>query len=487
MRPQILVVDDEQEVCNFFRHLLARKDYEVAVARSGEETKALLGERPPFDLALVDLKLPDCEGLSLLPLIKKKNPACEVIVMTGYSTIKSAVASIQSGAYDYIEKPFEVIEDLEALIEKALYLDHFAEEQKEINEQFGFVIGKGYAMQRLVSLAEKIAPKNITVLIQGETGTGKEVLAHFIHGMSRRATQSFIAVNCGAFTETLLESELFGHEKGSFTGATSLRRGVFEIANHGTLFLDEIGTASPAIQVKLLRVLETGEFFRVGSEKPLKTDVRIIAATNVDLKAEVAAKRFREDLFYRLDVASLWIPPLRERKEDIPIFAHYFAQKAAASEGKVAPQFSPEALALLTAYPWPGNIRELANVVTQAVTLSEGAYIQPKHLPEKIIYPPEELTLPSKTTTLLEKKITPPSLDETIDRTVAEIVSTVDLSQPLDLSAFLRTVRQIEIRTAREIIGKALEVTRGDRQAATELLGITRRVMRYLLHERPKR
>lgn len=389
-QPRILVVDDEVEVLNFFRHLLSRRGYQVYVSESGSQALELVKgsqSQTSFDLALIDLKLPDLDGLTLLQEIKNIHPDCEVIIMTGYSAIKSAVQAIQMGAYDYIEKPFEVIDDLEELIDRALRLEEVEAELGEITSRFGFVVGRSVAMRNLVAMAKKIAQKDITVLIQGETGTGKEVLARFIHGMSKRAHQPMVAVNCGAFTETLLESELFGHERGSFTGATGLRRGVFEMANHGTLFLDEVGAASLSIQVKLLRVLEAGEFFRVGGEKPLTTDVRIIAATNTDLQDEVSAKRFRDDLFYRLDVASLHIPPLRERREDIPVLVEYFARQRrteGAGGGSQPTRFSPEAMQLMQEYDWPGNIRELANAVAQAAALSENRVIYSRHLPPKI-------------------------------------------------------------------------------------------------------
>ncbi|WP_298435424.1 sigma-54 dependent transcriptional regulator [Geobacter sp.] len=378
---QILIIDDEADVCTFFRRLLTRKGYGVVTASNEPDALAALGENS-FHVAMVDLKLPDTDGLTLLQAIKSRQPGCEVIIMTGYSTIKTAVTAMQLGAYEYLEKPFDNIEEIEALIEKAALHGRnlqqgsgAAEEWSEVARAVGFRVGTSPAMRRLVSLAHKIATKNVTILIQGNTGTGKEVLARFIHAASGRADQAFIPVNCGALPENLLESELFGHEKGAFTGANQPRRGIFELANRGTLLLDEIGDASPQIQVKLLRVLETGEFMRVGGEKPIKTDVRVIAATNVDLEQAIREKTFREDLYYRLNVVRLEIPPLRSRAEDIPRLAEHFVHQL-----NPAFRISPPALRLLQGYGWPGNIRQLANVMRRAVVLCNDGTILPEHL-----------------------------------------------------------------------------------------------------------
>ncbi|MCL6638915.1 MAG: sigma-54 dependent transcriptional regulator [Firmicutes bacterium] len=383
---QILIIDDEADVGTFFRRLFKRKNYRVTVALNGVEAENALREGS-YDVAMVDLKLPDTDGLTLLQQIKNTQPSCEVIIMTGYSTTRTAVKAIQYGAYDYLEKPFEDIGEVENLIEKAAASGMSSRrglpsdaEWTQLAGAMGFQVGRSPAMRRVVDVAYKIAKKNINVLIQGETGTGKEVLARFIHAASSRSRQIFIPVNCGALPENLLESELFGHEKGAFTGAGSTRRGIFEMANHGTLFLDEIGEASPAIQVKLLRVLETGEFLRVGGEKQIKTDVRLIAATNVDLEQALQSKNFREDLYYRLDVVRLELPSLRERREDIPQLAEYFVRKA-------NPDLlvSVDAMRLLSDYPWPGNIRELANSISQAVALCDGKIILPEHFSAKIL------------------------------------------------------------------------------------------------------
>lgn len=389
-KPSILVVDDEIEVGSFFRRLLQKKGYVVAAASCGSDVQRAL-ESDSFSVALVDLKLPDTDGLTLLQEIKSRQPGCEVIIMTGYSTTRTAVKAIQLGAFDYIDKPFEDIGEVEKLIEKALDScvlsgenGPAAPEWAEAAHLSGFLVGSTAQMHRLASTAYKIARKDINVLIYGETGTGKEVLARFIHAAGSRAQKMFIPVNCGALSENLLESELFGHEKGAFTGAAGQRKGIFELANHGTLFLDEIGEASQSIQVKLLRVLETGEFLRVGGEKPIKTDVRIIAATNVDLDQAVKNRAFREDLFYRLDVVRFTVPPLRSRREDIPLLTGHFIRKYTRKSGRDILEISPEAHDLLAGYLWPGNVRELANSIEKAVALCDGPVVLPGHLPEKI-------------------------------------------------------------------------------------------------------
>ncbi|WP_347487964.1 sigma-54-dependent transcriptional regulator [Desulfoscipio sp. XC116] len=386
----ILVIDDEVEVGSFFRRLLQRKGFSVSLAHAGDEALHLI-DSTNFTVALIDLKLPDTSGLKLLQRLKNSQPDCEAIIMTGYGTTRTAVKAIQLGAFDYIEKPFEDITEIEELISKALDYGHRTTgkntgqpEWAATAKQTGFIVGKTPKMLRLATVADKIAKKNINVLIQGETGTGKEVLARFIHAASPRHQQTFIPINCGALPENLLESELFGHEKGAFTGASYLRRGIFEVADNGSLFLDEIGEANPPIQVKLLRVLETGEFLRVGGEKPVKTDVRIIAATNVDLEQAVRDKRFREDLFYRLDVVRLELPPLRERKEDIPMLVNHFISRAKDQASRTL-QVSPEAMLILQEHNWPGNIRELVNIIDQAIALCEGNLILPAHLPDKVL------------------------------------------------------------------------------------------------------
>lgn len=386
-KPGILIIDDEAEICVFFRRLLEGKGYRVGVATCGDDAQRLW-EQNNYHVALVDLKLPDTDGLTLLEKIKASQPQCEVIIMTGYATTKTAVKAIQMGAFDYIEKPFEDIAEIEKLIDRVIIngeaCGHGSDNEPwaEIAQRVGLFYGTNEKMRKLMHVSYKIAPKDINVLINGETGTGKEVLARFIHAASQRSNENFVAVNCGAMPENILESHLFGHEKGAFTGANNTHRGIFEMANNGTLFLDEIGEASTAIQVKLLRVLETGEFYRVGGEKPIRTSVRFIAATNVDLEKAVADKIFREDLFYRLDVVRLHLPPLRERQEDIPSFAQYFLTRLDVADHM---KFSTEVLTFFKKYSWPGNLRQLFNTIRRAVALCENGIIIPSHIPSRLM------------------------------------------------------------------------------------------------------
>jgi len=388
--PNILIIDDEIEIGVFFRRLLENKGFQVAVANSHQVARELWS-KIEFHAALIDLKLPDTDGLQLLQELKKVQPSCEVIIMTGYATTRTAVKAVQLGAFDYIEKPFDDIREIEQLIQKVLKYKNeklsntIKPEWAEIATKVGLYYGKNQKLHQLLTIAEKIAKKNINVLIHGETGTGKEVLARFIHQASTRAKNKFIAVNCGAVPENLLESHLFGHEKGAFTGASETHQGIFELANNGTLFLDEIGEASPAIQVKLLRVLETGEFLRVGGERTIKTNVRLLAATNIDLEQAVLDKKFREDLFYRLDVVRLLLPTLRERKADIPGLIQHFLKRLGVKENKL--KLSDEVYQILQNYSWPGNLRELFNTLTQAVALCDGKIILKEHLPSKILEP----------------------------------------------------------------------------------------------------
>ncbi|AGL02414.1 sigma-54-dependent transcriptional regulator [Desulfoscipio gibsoniae] len=442
----ILVIDDEVEVGSFFRRLLQRKGFSVSLAHTGSEAVQLI-ESANFAVAFIDLKLPDTSGLNLLQQLKNSQPDCEAIIMTGYGTTRTAVKAIQMGAFDYIEKPFEDIAEVEELIDKALdygrrITGKTAGRPEWFNtaEQVGFIVGKTPRMLRLATVADKIAQKNINVLIQGETGTGKEVLARFIHAASPRQQQTFIPINCGALPENLLESELFGHEKGAFTGASCLRRGIFEIADNGSLFLDEIGEANPSIQVKLLRVLETGEFLRVGGEKPVKTDVRIIAATNVDLEKAVQDKQFREDLFYRLDVVRLELPPLRERREDIPRLVNHFIARARDRSSRTL-QVSPEAMLLLQEHSWPGNIRELVNIVDQAIALCEGNMILPTHLSNKLLQATAKIFAPAMEHTSTAEQL----VLETLERTTTDPGWVEALSQDNILKAY-RLTKQIQER-----------------------------------------
>ncbi|HEY6839084.1 MAG TPA: sigma-54 dependent transcriptional regulator [Geobacteraceae bacterium] len=489
----VLIIDDEADVCTFFRRLLTRKGYGVVTAMNEPEALRALSEER-FAVALVDLKLPDTDGLTLLQTVKTRQPACEVIIMTGYSTIKTAVTAMQLGAYEYVEKPFDDIAEIEALVAKAASYgtgqqegERNGEEWSEVARTVGFQVGNAPSMRRLVSLAYRIAAKNINVLIQGKTGTGKEVLARFIHAASNRADQPFIPINCGALPENLLESELFGHERGSFTGANQTRRGIFELANRGTLLLDEIGDATPQIQVKLLRVLETGEFMRIGGEKPIKTDVRVIAATNVDLEEAIREKTFREDLYYRLNVVRLEIPPLRSRADDIPLLAEHFVRL-------LNPELhlSAGALKLLREYAWPGNIRELANVMRRAAAMATGDTILPDHLGTRL-QARDEAVAPLS----LERPddVLPPSpqnlLEQYARAEVIEKMSATELQQVLDAARGLEANLVAAMRdrgmdtppprglkeTEADTIRKALEKYRWNITESAKALGIGRNTL----------
>ncbi|MCL6448835.1 MAG: sigma-54 dependent transcriptional regulator [Armatimonadetes bacterium] len=505
---RVLVVDDEVEVGTFFRCLLERKGYLVTVATSGRKAREAISNHK-FHVSVVDLRLPDSDGLSLLQEFKRVQPGCEIIIMTGYSTTRTAVRAIQLGAYDYIEKPFEDISQIEALIDKAVDFAGVAEEGKkklsseewgDVASQVGIIVGNSRVMNQLFSVAFKIARKDVNVLIQGETGTGKEMLARFIHAASHRKDRPFIPVNCGALPESLLESELFGHEKGAFTGATGQRRGIFELANQGTLFLDEIGEASLSIQVKLLRVLETGEFMRVGGEKPIKTDVRVIAATNVDLEQAVREKNFREDLFYRLDVVRLRVPSLREWKEDIPVLINHYLHLLA-EEGKgPGLKISPEAVKIMVEYPWPGNVRELVNAIHQSVALCDGTVILPEHLSGRIAGTFNHFRMPAVTSfdfksgdssisaylhnLIGSKEILAGLKDEELQRIfhlakilqkrVLEVISQRGLPCPPPA-----TIEEVE----REAINQALVYSRGNITVAARVLGIGRNTLYRKLNE----
>jgi len=498
-KTKVLIIDDEVEVGTFFRRLLQKKGYDLTVVLNCAEANRAIRETR-FNVAMVDLKLPDADGLSLLRQIKRLQPDCEAIIMTGYSTTRTAVKAIQLGAFDYIEKPFDNIEMVENLIQKAAEYGrrspgkwHLNREWSAVADKIGFQVGVSQAMHRLVTIAYKIAKKNINVLIQGETGTGKEVLARFIHAASNRADQVFIPVNCGALPENLLESELFGHEKGSFTGAGNLRKGIFELANRGTLFLDEVGESSLAIQVKLLRVLETGEFLRVGGEKPVKTDVRVIAATNTDLEQSMKDKTFREDLFYRLDVVRLELPPLRERREDIPGMVEYLVKKA---NPKL--RIPNDTMHILCNYHWPGNIRELSNTISQAVALCDGNVILPENLGRKLASAPVGVSgVPRNFSLIISKPAHGPrthALEELLEHyseksLLAEmeenkLATLVDLVRGLEsnLAATLRkkgaglptpSLGEVEERAIRD----ALAYYQGNITAAARSLGIGRNTL----------
>ncbi len=390
---RILVVDDEKNYLVVLSALLKGEGYEVATASSGARALALVGEEEP-DLVITDMRMPAMSGLELIQRLQELAPDTPVIVMTAYGTVENAVEAMKAGAVDYITKPFEN-QQLLLTVSKALRLRRLMAQNRLLREELdrgrGFeeIIGESRAMREVFAMVDKVAATRATVLITGESGTGKELIARAIHKRSPRAGEPFVAVNCTALTETLLESELFGHEKGAFTGATARRQGRFELAHKGTLFLDEVGEIPPTTQVKLLRVLQERTFERVGGNQPIKVDVRIIAATNRDLARAVAEGSFRDDLFYRLNVVRIELPPLRERKEDLPALVAHFVKKYAAEIGRQPPRVSPEAMRRIYEHSWPGNVRELENALERAVILA-GEEIRPRDLPLEVVPTREE-------------------------------------------------------------------------------------------------
>jgi len=377
---KILIVDDEVNLLQSLSDVLKRKGYLVATARNGLEALEKLKERY-FNIAIVDLKMPKMGGIELLEVMKERYPQTLVLILTGYGTIKSAVDAMKKGAYSYLIKPFRP-DEIILIANKIMEEENLREENRFLRQELekkGEIITQNQKMRRLKELIEQVARTEATVLITGETGTGKELVAQAIYQSSPRKKNLFVRVNCAALAEGVLESELFGHERGAFTDAYIQKRGRFELADRGTLFLDEIGDIPLATQVKLLRVLQEGELERVGGEETIKVDVRIIAATNQNLPQAIKEKRFREDLFYRLNVVSLELPPLRERKEDIPLLAQYLLRKHRRLNKQVE-GISKEALDCLISYSWPGNIRELENTMERAVILAKESLIKKEDL-----------------------------------------------------------------------------------------------------------
>lgn len=381
----ILLIDDEPKLRQLLARILTLEDYQVLEAddaRSGLRTL----ERTEVQLVISDVKLPDGNGIDLTAQVKKLQPATEVIVLTAYGTIADGVKAIKNGAFDYITKGDDndkIIPLVSRAIEKAELQFRIRRLEEQVQQKYGFekIIGRSKAIQQAIDLARRVAVTDTTVLLTGETGTGKEVFAQAIHQASPRRTGSFVAVNCSALGKEILESELFGHRAGAFTGATRDKKGLFEEANKGTIFLDEIGEMALDLQAKLLRVLETHEFMRVGDTRPTKTDVRVVAATNRDLKHDAEAGLFRSDLYYRLSVFSIELPPLRDRRDDIPALAQALTLQEAAKIGKRNMTLSPAFVDALTQYSWKGNIRELKNVIERAVILSDGQTLLPDYLP----------------------------------------------------------------------------------------------------------
>ena len=382
-----MIVDDEKNTREGLKWALESTGAEVFLAENGEQALVKLGNLP-VDLIISDLKMPKMDGMELLTHVHEEFPDADFVMLTGHGTVETAVDAMKKGAFDYLIKPVN-IDELQLLVDRVFDQKSLKQEnerlRREVDDKYGFdsIVGHSAPMENIFEKIRQVAPTKASVLIQGETGTGKELIAKAIHFNSNRRRKPFVAVNCGALTQTLLESELFGHEKGAFTGAIKQKAGRFEVANGGTIFLDEIGETTPELQVRLLRVLQEQEFERVGGTKPVKVDVRIIAATNRDLKKEVEAGRFREDLYYRLNVIRIDIPALRERADDIPLIANHYLKQFNREHGKNL-EFNPKTTAMLQNFHWPGNVRQLRTVVESAVILTSGREIQPKNLPEEL-------------------------------------------------------------------------------------------------------
>lgn len=446
-RGLILVVDDDLALRQALDKALAKEEYDVLVAADGQEGLNLLRSKP-VNVMLLDLKMPGLGGLELLKAAKLLVPDMEIIVLTGQGTVDEAVEAMKEGAYDFITKPFKRLHLLKA-VEKALEKQQLSQKamilQSRLNEieGKGQIIGVSATMRRVLGLVEQVAGSEATVMIHGESGTGKELVANLVHRLSPRRDRPFIKVNCAALPETLLESELFGYEKGAFTGALARKAGRFELANRGTMFLDEIGDLSLTTQAKLLRVLQEGEFERLGGTQTLKVDVRLVAATNQDLRERVREKMFREDLLYRLDVVTIVLPPLRERPEDIPLLAEHFLQRYSQKGQKKILGFSDEALASLLDYRWPGNVRELEHAIEHAVIFAGGPNVVIEDLPSAISG---------------ERK---PRVERAL---------TIPLGTPLE---------EVE----RRLIEETLQFVKGDKELAAKLLGIaSRTIYRKLKH-----
>ena len=382
--PRILVVDDEMIVCESCQRILQEDSYEVECVSSGKEAIEKM-KANPFDIVITDLKMPGVDGMEVLKSIREDYPDTVVIMITGFSTVETAVEAMKLGAFDYIPKPFtpdEVSIVVKKAIEKRSLLLENIYLRQELQEKYGFhnIVGKSKRMQEIYRIIAKVAMTDSTVLIYGQSGTGKELIARAVHFNSPRREKPFVPVDCAVLSENLLESELFGHIRGSFTGAVSTKPGLFEVADGGTLFLDEVGNISLAIQAKLLRVLQEREFTPVGGTKAKKVDIRLIAATNKDLEKMIHEETFREDLYYRLNIVPIPLPLLKDRQEDIPLLASHFLKKYAEEMGKTIKGLTPEAMKSLMRYPWPGNARELENVIERSVVMIDDEMVRSEHL-----------------------------------------------------------------------------------------------------------
>ena len=448
---KVLVVDDEEVIRDVLGTLLTREGYEVAAAASAAEATALF-DAEPYDVVLLDLMLPDRPGLDVLRQILQRDPDAVVVIVTAYSSIEGAIEAMRQGAFHYIPKPFQN-EEVLLTLRKGSEARRLTEENRRLREELsqryglGRIVGKSNGMRKVFELVRLAGPSRSTILVEGESGTGKELVAKAIHHHSRRADGPFITVNSGSMPAELLESILFGHVRGAFTGAIASKKGLFELAHNGSIFFDEIGNIPPDTQAKLLRVIQEKEFMRLGGVETLKADVRIIAATNADLVEAVQSGHFREDLFYRLNVITVHLPPLRKRNEDVPLLAHHFLQYYARENEKPLREISPRAMEVLLDYGWPGNVRELENVVERAVVLSTGEVLDLDLLPSSVRH--------------------------------ADAAGFAPPAMPSNGVAFKDAVSDYE----RQLIVKALQTCGGVQKRAAELL----RVKPTTLHEMMKR
>jgi len=444
----ILIVDDEKSLLDLLAHVFKKEGYGVKTSLSGVRALEIL-EKEDIDLVVTDIKMPQLSGMDVLKTVKAKDPEIPVVMITAYGSVQQAVDALKSGALDYVVKPFDV-EELKIVVARGLEKRRLKQEnvllKKDLKDKYSFenMVGKSRAMQEIYTLIEKVATTDSTVLVTGESGTGKEMAARAIHVQSFRRDGRFVSINCAALPENLLESELFGHAKGSFTGAVSEKKGMFEVAGKGTLFLDEVGEMSPWTQVKLLRAIQERTIRRVGGTDEIPIDVRIIAATNQDLKKRIEEGRFREELFYRLNVISFEMPPLRKRVEDLPLLVSHFLQKHLAKTGKGPKRVAPEVISLFEAYSWPGNIRELENVIERIVAIEDRETITAGCLPREILSPGKK-------------------------------EETDFLFQPgFSLTGYVDDL-------TKKYISQALALTAGNLRKASALLGVTYRTLRYLV------
>jgi two-component system response regulator HydG len=447
MKPKILVVDDERSHRRMIEAVLSAEGYEIMQADNGQAAIEAVEEKF-YDLIIMDIRMPKLGGIDALKKLKTISPGIPIIIMTAYASVGTAVDALKAGASDYLTKPLD-IEELKLLVAKTLRIHQLEKEniylKERLDDRFDFssIIGQSTAMKRLFETMALVAPSEATALIVGESGTGKELIANAIHQNSPRKDRPFIKVNCAALPETLLESELFGHEKGAFTGALARKQGRFQLADQSSIFLDEIAEMSPATQAKILRVLQERDFEPVGSTQTVKVDTRVIAATNKNLEEEITAGHFREDLYYRLNVVTLTVPPLRDRREDIPYLADFFLKQYAKKNRRLIKGFTPRATDMLMRYDWPGNVRELENIIERGVIMSRGEVITPLEFPNDL----QELD------------------DELKD-------SHISLTPG-------RSLKEVE----KAMILRTLEETGGNRTHAAKILGISRRTLQLKLKE----